>query len=390
VNGEELKSTIAEAALISPRIHEEMRSSPEFGTFHIDDTKLTLKDFGRFLTFVHSEAMTDFSESERTSFLSISGLLGNTRLTFLLLESLHVNEATESNDGLNNRAIDADVCASKFYEYSNELIERIDKGMLHEILKSRKLKLENEDRFLTTLIDLGSDYFDFWEYIELKNLTKDGLSRFFENLPFDELRESIWNRIVNHMRVSTDGDMTGERYRQVICFESLIVTDYPTILSEFANKTWKLLYRGSRDGFRSSNFHEKCDGQSNTLTLIETTKGFIFGGFTPLVWDSTTNTYKSDSSRTSFLFTLKNSRNIEPRKFTLSNASNAIYSYSGYGPCFGYGVDICVANNCNASKRDWSTLGNAYVNDTGIDGRSVFTGEYNFTVKEIEVFALTL
>jgi hypothetical protein len=28
------------------------------------------------------------------------------------------------------------------------------------------------------------------------------------------------------------------------------------------------------------------------------------------------------------------------------------------------------------------------VNDTGINGRQVFTGEYNFTVKEIEVFAI--
>jgi hypothetical protein len=41
------------------------------------------------------------------------------------------------------------------------------------------LKLENEDEFLTSLIDLGSDYFDFWQYVELQNLTSDGISRFF-------------------------------------------------------------------------------------------------------------------------------------------------------------------------------------------------------------------
>jgi hypothetical protein len=28
------------------------------------------------------------------------------------------------------------------------------------------------------------------------------------------------------------------------------------------------------------------------------------------------------------------------------------------------------------------------VNDTGINGQQVFTGEYNFTVKEIEVFTI--
>jgi hypothetical protein len=69
VNDEELKSTLAEAVLISPTIHEELRSSPDFRTFRINDTKFTSNDFGRFLTFVHSQVMTDFSKSEQTSFL---------------------------------------------------------------------------------------------------------------------------------------------------------------------------------------------------------------------------------------------------------------------------------------------------------------------------------
>jgi hypothetical protein len=126
------------------------------------------------------------------------------------------------------------------------------------------------------------------------------------------------------------------------------------------------------------------------LTLIETTKGFIFGGFTPLVWDSS-DRYKSDSSQKGFLFTLKNSRNSEPRKFKLTSGSAyAIGCDSTYGPTFGYGCDICVADNCNANTSSYTHFGTAYVNDTGIDGKAVFTGESNFTVKEIEVFAITL
>jgi len=35
------------------------------------------------------------------------------------------------------------------------------------------------------------------------------------------------------------------------------------------NDKWTLLYRGSRDGFGASDFHEKCDGHSNTLTLVK-------------------------------------------------------------------------------------------------------------------------
>jgi hypothetical protein len=39
-------------------------------------------------------------------------------------------------------------------------------------------------------------------------------------------------------------------------------------LCEFSpNDTWSLLYRGTRDGFGSDDFHSKCDGHSNTLTI---------------------------------------------------------------------------------------------------------------------------
>jgi hypothetical protein len=125
------------------------------------------------------------------------------------------------------------------------------------------------------------------------------------------------------------------------------------------------------------------------LTLIETTKGFQFGGFTPLVWDSTGGS-KSDSSQQSFVFTLKNAGNIEPRKFKISSGLNAILGGSSYGPTFGNGYDIYVADNCNANTNSYTNLGYTYVNDTGITGNAVFTGEEYFTVKEIEVFSITL
>jgi hypothetical protein len=53
-------------------------------------------------------------------------------------------------------------------------------------------------------------------------------------------------------------------------------------LCEFSpNDKWSLLYRGTRDGFTGRDFHSRCDGHSNTLTLLKA-KGssFIFGGFT--------------------------------------------------------------------------------------------------------------
>jgi hypothetical protein len=174
-----------------------------------------------------------------------------------------------------------------------------------------------------------------------------------------------------------------------LTIDSKIISDIPSPLKQFENRKWNLLYRGSRDGFQGSNFHSKCDGQSNTLTLILTTKDFIFGGFTPIAWDSS-NSYKTDNSNQSFLLSIKNARNTEPQSFPLVNSAKAIHCYFSHGPKFGYGYDIYVANGCNENSSSYTHLGNGYRNDTELNGKEVFTGERQFQVKEIEVFTITL
>jgi hypothetical protein len=53
-------------------------------------------------------------------------------------------------------------------------------------------------------------------------------------------------------------------------------------LCEFSlNDKWSLLYRATRDGFDSGDFHAKCDGHSNTLTILKAKQSsYIFGGYT--------------------------------------------------------------------------------------------------------------
>jgi hypothetical protein len=146
--------------------------------------------------------------------------------------------------------------------------------------------------------------------------------------------------------------------------ESTILSTLPTVLKQFSSHKWTLLYRGTRDGFRSSNFHSKCDGQSPTLTVILTPKDFIFGGFTPIAWDSN-GSYKADSSQQSFVLSVKDSRNTDPRSFPLVKTSHAIYCHSSYGPTFGGGHDIYVADGCNETRNSYTSLGHSYRNDTG-------------------------
>jgi hypothetical protein len=181
--------------------------------------------------------------------------------------------------------------------------------------------------------------------------------------------------------------------------DSLIVSDCPLIEQEFPGKDAKLLWRGSRDGFGVREFHRRCDGRANTLTLIADTDGNVFGGFTPLAWESRTprsfrdnsNCYKCDDSLQSFLFTLRNPHGVPPRKFALraEKKEKAIYCWSAWGAVFG--SDIAVADSCNANTHSFSHLGTrygdgTYANDTAFD--YFFTRGERFTVKEIEVFEI--
>jgi hypothetical protein len=173
--------------------------------------------------------------------------------------------------------------------------------------------------------------------------------------------------------------------------DSAIISDFPEIFAEFRGKRFSLLWRGGRDGFRARDFHRRCDGRANTLTLIEDTNGNIFGGFTPVKWESLDwrNCSKADPSLKSFLFTLKNPRNVLARRFALKAEmkDEAIDCWSDWGPSF---RDLSVSDNGNTNTRSCTyDFGVSYTNDTGLDGKTVFTSSQYFQVKEIEVFEIT-
>jgi hypothetical protein len=68
------------------------------------------------------------------------------------------------------------------------------------------------------------------------------------------------------------------------------------------------------------------------------------------------------------------------------NVRIAIRCYSATSPHF---CDIGVSDNCNGNAESYtSDLSNVYTNDTGLDGKVLFTGSWKFQVREIEVFEI--
>ena len=144
-------------------------------------------------------------------------------------------------------------------------------------------------------------------------------------------------------------------------------------------KKFRLLFRASRYGFQASNFHSKCDDNSNTLTLVETTEGRRFGGFTYAKWDQS-NSYKTGSN--GFIFSL-NDKAIYYNK----NSSYNIRCDSSYGPTFGGGHDFYLCDNCNTSNSSYDSSNHSY--DT--KGKNyALAGNSSFYVKDYEVYQLEL
>jgi hypothetical protein len=387
VKGEALPSTFREAITISPKVSELLRFNPMTPCFTISEDSIDSNDFKAFLEFCRCRDFVQLPRDRVLSFVNISSYLGNECLALGLLSSMgSTSTAAHASPALPNFGANRiDECASQFYSYSVDELRCVDQEILHRLLSSSSLSLENEDCLLRLLLDLDVDRSEFLCHIEIAFLSSDGLSLLLDNLTLDELSSEIWEKIIARLKGIVDSDLQTRRYRKQSSI-SLILDEFPSFLQDIEGTTWTLLYRGSADGFDAADFHGKCDGRSNTVTIIETTNGSIFGGFTPTAWDSTSG-YKSDNSQKSFLFTVKNPRGSAPRKFALSDSSKAIWCTGKDGPVFGTN-DICVLPACNANTKSSTKLGPVYSNDTEISGQQVFTGESNFTAKEIEVFSI--
>ncbi len=153
------------------------------------------------------------------------------------------------------------------------------------------------------------------------------------------------------------------------------------------NDKFRLLYRGTRDGFRPRDFHLKCDGHSNTLTILKAKQSsYIFGGFTSVEWNSSSG-FKSDAN--AFIFSLTNKDN-KPVKMKIDPNEHqcAILCHSNCGPIFG--PDIQITGNANTTMYSYSNLGCSYKHPQYAyrtnEAKTFLAGSYNFQLDEIEVY----
>ena len=156
-------------------------------------------------------------------------------------------------------------------------------------------------------------------------------------------------------------------------------------LCEFSiDQKWNLIYRASQDGVEASQFHSKCDNKPNTLVIIKSEHGNVFGGYTERSWSG--YYYKNDEN--AFIFSLINRLN-KPLKMKCIKPESAIYCSLNFGPNFG-GYDFEIDNNSYKSSLSKSNLGVSYKHPDydyeSNEAKSFLAGSHNFKVSEIEVY----
>ncbi|KXJ12847.1 hypothetical protein AC249_AIPGENE8822 [Exaiptasia diaphana] len=159
-------------------------------------------------------------------------------------------------------------------------------------------------------------------------------------------------------------------------------------LKPFGPGTWVRCFRAVPGHWDTRMyFHPQCDGKKLTVTIIRVRLS-IFGGFTDRPWHS--GTAYSESIK-SFLFSLHNTINgFQPLQFNLTGIKNheAIYGNLGFGPTFGSGHDLYIANLASSSLGS-HTRSYAYQVPPGCTfggACTFFAGTYNSRTTDYEVF----
>ena len=153
------------------------------------------------------------------------------------------------------------------------------------------------------------------------------------------------------------------------------------------NIIFKLLYRATQDGNSVQTFHNKCDNILGTLTIVKTTKGMRFGGYTEQNWYSnkSNSIQRKDSKGVCFCFSLDL---FKIYNFNDNNNYSIICLYN-YGPYFCYGNTLFSIQNNNGLLVGYTSYKVGYNAFGKFDNDyEISNGQQNFSVIEMEVFQI--
>ena len=174
--------------------------------------------------------------------------------------------------------------------------------------------------------------------------------------------------------------------KEIEFLENRLKNNDPILMKK--NITFKLLYRATKDGNSPESFHQKCDNIKGTLTIMKTSKGMRFGGYTECTWNADPKKggqNKKDNNGIGFCYSL----DLFKIYNNTNEANSTIRCYEKEGPDF-YGgdcymFDIYFPINSNTNIYTGYTVKNNSFGKFEKD-YEINNGESKFVLQELEIF----
>ncbi|CAG8579581.1 3278_t:CDS:2 [Acaulospora colombiana] len=144
---------------------------------------------------------------------------------------------------------------------------------------------------------------------------------------------------------------------------------------------FRLLFRGSRDGFSAKTFHDNCDGQGATIVVVRVGDSKeLIGGYNPIGWSSPRDV-EWRGTRDSFIFSLGDGKDLGKTKLSRIRGdcvNDAIQLQDRLGPSFGF-YELKITGDANEGGSSYASGGLRYEhkirdkgNYFGVDDYEVF------------------
>ena len=371
---------------------EEIHSFPENGKeFPVDD----------YIPLLLSRSYSGEHEAAKTSFNELTQLLDK---LIKLDQEAYVNDYFERVEA--DILIEKEVNLQKLHAHYQKLVDEVHERKvkcLHNLKANKQFKSEL-DAIKQTLIGheskLNRDIVNFqlkthdgdvakWKAIQCQCNTLLSTIRSSS----EEINEKIVGdqrtKFVPNAHIERSCGRLSDTVVDSAILDNCEMQNDLIKLCNLSGKQFKLLYRATRDGFDAKSFHAKCDNQPNTLTMIKTTKEYVFGGYAAVACDSTSG-WKIDPH--AFIFSLINATNRPQLIPIKTDGQQGVCCDAAYGPTFG-NYDISIASDSNVSTASFSDLGKSYAFAlhpyATVGAQSFLAGSCDFQTAEIEVFRLS-
>jgi len=271
--------------------------------------------------------------------------------------------------------------------YSTDILARVFRlksGVAEFLGSTDSTKSINNDKATGPIFGSGSD-------LKIANLaltasgTGRSLSRLCTIYKFQGCTTSLGKQWLSGAEYFTLAEWEVFKIRESVILNVFNMKRLVTLLPGLAGKKLVLKYRASVDGFSADAFHQKVNGLTNVLSVIQATSGHVFGGYNALPFQSV-GSYVTDTN--CYIYSLINADNSPVRLTALVTNPAKFYDHASFGPSYGAG-DIIISDNSNLSLGSSSSLSVfPHLNyAVGSDmAKNFLAGSNQFNTLEIEVF----